>query len=409
MSAPVVVVLCMGGVGHVHALRPLIADLCARGCVVHVLTDAAFAQTVTALGAHFVDLYAERPLAAADATSLPVPSRWVTFAAVYAESLCATVAALSPALVIYDTFTLAGPVVARRLGLPYVNVCIHHASPPARMRAALARDPRVATSAACHAAVRLLREREGMRDANPFSYCEAFSPYLNVYCQSEEFLPAGDRAAFAPLAFYGALLAPVDRAPGAPLFPVPRRGLRLYVAFGTVVWWYFEAAALQVLQTVKQALASEDVDVIVGLGGHALPAAARATLAADHVRLAPFADQDTALAEADAFLTHHGVNSTHEAIVRGTPMLSYPFFGDQPGLAEHCQALGLAVALSDAPQTPLDGARLRAALRRVTAAERAAFAARLATARAWELRTIAERPRVLDRLLALAGAEGAPA
>ncbi len=403
MSGAAIVVMCMGGVGHVHALRPLIAGLCARGRAVHVLTHADFRPLVEALGAHFVDLYAGRPLDAADATSIPVPSRWVTFAAVYADSLCAAVAALSPDLLIYDTFTVAGPLVARQLGIPYVNVCIHHASPPARMRAALDRDPRVATSAACRAAVAVLRTRYGMPDANPFSYCEATSPHLNLYSAPEEFLPVEDRPAFAPLAFFGCLTEPLERAPGPAVFPEPRRATRLYVAFGTVVWWYFEATALAALHTLVQALAADDVDVLVGLGGHRLSAAARDMLRGAHVDVRDHADQDVALAEADVFLTHHGTNSTHEAIVRGTPMLSYPFFGDQPGLARHCQQLGLAVALTDAPQAPLDGARLRAALRRLIE-ERAAFAARLATARTWEVRTIAERPQVLDRILSLASA-----
>lgn len=402
-----VVVMCMGGVGHVQALLPLIGGLRARGCEVHVLTDAAFQAKVESTGAHFIDLYRHHPLDAADATSMPVPSRWVTFAAVYAEPLCVAVAALSPAVILYDTFTLAAPVVARRLGLPYVNVCVHHASPPARMRAALNADPRVATSAACRAAVRVLRDEHGMADANPFSYCEATSPHLNVYCGPEEFLPPADRAAFAPLAFFGSLGEPVDGPPGPAVFPTPRRGTRLYASFGTVIWRYFEAIALDVLSAMSRAVAGRDIDVLVSLGGHPLPAAARASLVAANVQVVDSVDQLAALAEADVFLTHHGINSTHEAILRGTPMLSYPFFGDQPGLARHCQELGLAIALADAPLAPLDGPRLLAALERV-ARERASFAARLAAARAWELRTIAARPLVLDRILGLARAGAAP-
>ena len=41
--------------------------------------------------------------------------------------------------------------------------------------------------------------------------------------------------------------------------------------------------------------------------------------------------------EADLFVTHHGLNSTHEAIFNRVPMLSYPFFWDQPGLAAECR------------------------------------------------------------------------
>ena len=51
------------------------------------------------------------------------------------------------------------------------------------------------------------------------------------------------------------------------------------------------------------------------------------------------------------FVTHHGLNSTHEAIYHRTPMLSYPFFGDQPYLANRCRDLGLSVPLVDTWRT----------------------------------------------------------
>src|SRR5262245_53529348 len=137
------VVMCMGGIGHVQALLPLVAGLITRGHVVHVMTRGEYRARVDNVGARFVDLYPDRSLEAADATSIPIPSRFVTFAATYAESLRREVAALDPALIVYDMFTLAGPVTARLLGIPYVSFCSNHAPVPARMIAALRRDPRV--------------------------------------------------------------------------------------------------------------------------------------------------------------------------------------------------------------------------------------------------------------------------
>ena len=177
------VAMCMGGIGHVQALLPLVSGLGARGYVVHVMTRGEYQARVEDVGARFVDLYAERSLEGADATSIPIPSRFVTFAATYAESLCREVAALDPALIVYDMFTLAGPVTARLLGIPYVNFCSNHAPVPARMIAALRRDPRVAISAECHAAVKRLQQAHGMSGASPFSYYETLSPYLNVYAE----------------------------------------------------------------------------------------------------------------------------------------------------------------------------------------------------------------------------------
>jgi UDP:flavonoid glycosyltransferase YjiC (YdhE family) len=150
---------------------------------------------------------------------------------------------------------------------------------------------------------------------------------------------------------------------------------------------------------IAESAADLDVDLVVGLGGHRA-AATRAALDAPDVRVVEFADQWTALREADIFITHHGLNSTHEAIFHEVPMLSYPLFADQPLLARRCQELGLAIPLVDRPRAPVHPARLRAALRRI-ADERGAFARRLADARAWELRTIAGRGAVLDRMLAL--------
>ena len=70
-----IVVVCMGGIGHVQILLPVISGLASRGRVVHVMTRSDFRTQVEGAGARFVDLYAHRPLDAVDATSIPFPSR----------------------------------------------------------------------------------------------------------------------------------------------------------------------------------------------------------------------------------------------------------------------------------------------------------------------------------------------
>ena len=382
-------------------LLPLIQGLAGRGCPVHALVDPRFADDVVGAGARFVDLFAEGPLDEIDNQSVPVPSRYVTFAAVRTPAITKRLAALRPRLIVYDTFSVVAPLVARRLGVPAVNVCCGHAMVPAGTLADLARDPRVNTSAACLGAVSRLREEHGLVDASPFSYVSGLSPHLNVYGEPPQFLTAEERAAFEPILFFGSL-APTLREGrrSAPVFRSPGGLRRIYVSFGSVVWKYFQSEAEAALRAVASAVLKLDADVVVTLAGHALTPATRSTLAGAGIRVERWVDQWSVLQEADLFLTHHGLNSTHEAIYHRVPMLSYPFFTDQPALARRCQQLGLAVALAPAPRARLPAGGIEAAIQRLDD-DRAGFAARLEEARRWELETIKGRDLVLDRICAL--------
>jgi MGT family glycosyltransferase len=388
-----VVVFCMPGEGHIQRFLPLIQGLSARGRTVHVLAHRRYRAQVERVGGCFFDLFTRYPVDAADATSFPLATRLVTFAGVYAESLSAALAALGPGVVVYDTFAVVAPLIARRLRIPYVNVCC-------RTVAAFRQEPRVAISPECWAAAERLRDVHGIHGANPFSFAENQSPFLNVYCEPPEFLDAADRAAFEPITFFGSLAPDLREGNAVEVFPRTRRGPRIYVSFGTVIWRYYEALARAALEVISRTCADFGVDVVISLGRHKLEAAARVALERPNVQVVDYADQWAALRQADVFITHHGLNSTHEAIFHEVPMLSYPFFGDQPAQARCCQDLGLAVPLTTEPRAPLDRATLLAAMQRLSD-EREEFAARLAEARSWELRTIAERGAVIDRILGL--------
>jgi UDP:flavonoid glycosyltransferase YjiC (YdhE family) len=355
-----------------------------------------------------VDLFARHPLEAADATSRPVPCRYVTFAAHYAAPLVEEVGRLRPALIVYDTFAVVGRVLGRALGIPYVNVCVGHNMSPARAVQSLEGDPRVAPSEACLRAVAALRDRWGLPDAGPFAYFTGLSPFLNLYGEPPEFLRPEDRAPFEPLAFFGSLPAPGTAGPSPAPAPPRRDGeeearLRVYASFGTVVWRYYEADARRALTALSAALGERaDARVVVSLGGHALPDGTRTRLARPNVRIETYVDQWRVLQDATVFVTHHGLNSTHEAVFHGVPMLSYPFSANQQGLAARCRELGLAIPLVDAPRGAIDATGVHAALAELDA-RAAEVRTSLGRARAWELDVIRGRDAVIRRILALAG------
>jgi UDP:flavonoid glycosyltransferase YjiC (YdhE family) len=396
------VVFCMPQRGHFSRLRPLISGLAGAGVPTYVFSDPIFREHVERAGGRFVDLFAGRPIEGADATSIPMPCRYVSFAGHYAEDVSQEVAALRPAIVVHDTFALIATVVANHLALPRVNVCAGHNYVPAPTPEAL-RLPRVSISDECWRAVRVLRERHGLSEVTPFSYVSALSPDLNVYCEPPEFLRPEERAPFEPVAFFGSLSIKDigGETISSSLFGADCGSrLRIYASFGTVVWRYYEAEALRALEVLSEAVSDMEGAVALVSLGDGGPTKHMARLARRNVRVESYADQWKALREASVYLTHQGLNSTHEAIFQETPMISYPFFADQPSLAARCQELGLAVPLVEVLRGPVGAGEVRSALARV-ATEREAMRARLAEARRWELETIRGRRAVIERIVGL--------
>ena len=386
--------------GHLQRTLPIIESIACRGHAVHIFTDRRFAQMVVHAGGTFHDLFAEGPLEEIDAESFPVPSRYVTFAAARAEAVAARVAVLAPGLIMYDTFAVIARVVAGLLGLPAINICACHAMVPSQAIAAMANDSRVRTARACHDAAALLCARFGIPDASPFSYLDGVSHVLNLYGEPPQFLRASDRAAFEPVAFFGSL-APDLHAPKPEPSPFHvGNGPRIYVSFGSVVWRYFAPIAESVLERLADETSGTGADVVVSTSGHSPSPQTAKRLVRAAFRVEPFVDQWHVLRHADLFITHQGLNSTHEAIWHGVPMLSCPFFADQPALAECCRDLGLAVPLWTAPGASIEPGLMRAQLAALLA-DAEGIKARLARARTWEVQTIAGRGAIIDRLLSL--------
>ncbi len=398
----------MPEIGHFQRLCPLISGLSGSGVTAHVFTHAMFKPQVERAGGVFFDLFSRYPLERADHESLPLPSRYVTFAAKHAEEIRRDVEKTGASLVIHDAFAVVGRVVASLLDIPRVNVCAGHNMAPARILAALSADPWVRTSRACLDAVRVLRESYGMTDATPFSYLSSLSPHLNVYCEPPEFLEGRERPGFEPLAFYGSL-------PGANGQPEGGRGripcftsgggrdTKVYVSFGTVVWRYYAAEAVRALSTIAAAFADlRELEAIISLGGAEVAENTVAGWTRPNISVQSYVDQWNLLREAGVFITHHGLNSTHEAIFHRVHMVSYPFFMDQPAMAEKCRRFGLAVPLADWPREAFGEDQVRAVLARL-AEEREATRAALGRAREWELAVMDGRPAVHRRILELMG------
>ena len=403
VTAPLVAVFCMPEVSHLRRLLAVVAGLTRRDVAVTVYTDARFQEPVERVGGRFVDLFAalSRRGGGRHVPTRAVPLR--SFAGHYAEALMEEMAQLRPSLIVYDTFAMIGFVLGRGLGIPYVNVCAGHDMSPAHAIARLEHDSRLALSEAGRRAIDRLRDRWGVLDASPHSYMTSVSPFLNLYCEPEVFLSQDARQALEPIAFFGSLPPAAMRldGDGGAWGPSDGAALRVYASCGSVAWRYYADEAFGALAALAEATATTgDARALISLGGHPLPAQLRARLRHPGVDVADYVDQWRVLQGASLFVTHHGLNSTHEAIYHGVPMLSYPFFGDQPRLAARCRDLGLAIPVVDAPRAPVTAEDFRRAFGQA-AASAPRLARALARAREWEQEVLEARESVIDQVLAL--------
>jgi UDP:flavonoid glycosyltransferase YjiC (YdhE family) len=240
-SRPVIAVFTIPDPTHFVLTLNLAAGLVATGADVRVLAHPSQAHAVEDAAATFVDLFGRFPVEAADDVSRPLPSRYVTHAAHWADAVASVTREPRPTLVVQEVFSVIGRVVATALGVPRVAFKTHHDPDPARAVAELAREARVATDPRCHAGVAVLRERYGIVDASPFSYLTGHSDVLNVLAEPPEYLSPQERAGLEPLAFYGSLPYDLGERPAQARRASDR--CRIVVSFGTIIWRYYTAEA----------------------------------------------------------------------------------------------------------------------------------------------------------------------
>jgi MGT family glycosyltransferase len=385
--------------GHVSPAVAFGRELVMAGAKVHAFSTQQFSTLFRAADIEFHDLYEKRPIDEADASSIPVPCRYVTFAATFGDSLSESIGRLRPDIIVYESFAVVALVVSRKLGIPAVSIIASHNMPPGQTIAELERDPRVDVSQACRDAVEQLQSKYGIADASPFSYANALSPLLNVIPEPEQFYLSDETTPFAPCVFFGCIdINDRERASHFPGGPSQSRANNIYACFGTVASRYYQPAIVAAIKAIADAARQHpEMLFTISLGGYQI----NEIHVPSNVRILPFVDQWEILQQSEVYITHHGMNSTHEAVYLKTPMISYPLLYDQPKLALRCQQLGLAVPLVKELRAKFEAADLINSILDVRR-DRAAMIDRLETAHHWELQAVEKRGDAVQQVLDLA-------
>ena len=112
----------------------------------------------------------------------------------------------------------------------------------------------------------------------------------------------------------------------------------IYISLGTII-----RGDIAFFQNCIEAFRGEEVDVIISVGKKFEQKKLKNV--PTNIYIYPSVPQVDVLDVADVFVTHGGMNSVSESLVKGTPMVVIPFVSDQPVNATQIEVLGLGKRL----------------------------------------------------------------
>jgi len=331
-----VLVVCIPLAGHLNPLKPLIGAFVDAGDEVLVASGPDVRPEVVAAGAEFAPAghgfgwWFER--LGARTRAMPgdglAPDRILSYflPRVFGEAALedmvdgalGAATEFSPDLVVFDTFALAGPLVADIVGAPSVNIPV--TLPLARTELELLDD------AVCPMWRAFGRRSPGLAGIYRGLTADLWPAGLNV-----RDVDGGTRLALRP--------CPVPRG--------PRRSTdepTVYVTLGTLY-----GGSTDVFREVLRGLASEPVRVVVTVGADQDPAALDGI--AVNARVERYLDHAELLPTCSAVVHHGGSGTMFGALANGIPQVVIPQGADNYINADAVASAALGVALRPADLT----------------------------------------------------------
>ncbi len=354
-----IAVLSVPAYGHLNPILPIARELVRRGHDVTVFNEAGFAPLIEATGARFA---AYPPVLHLDdfARTLRDGDMVAWIEMIFRATgplLTAMLEALEadpPDVIVHDGVALWGEILAARLRRPAVSISTTFTSDAMpRTAGEFVRDtlgivPRLPGFIAGFHAI----ARHGLRHLPHTLPLVPRRGTLTLMLTSRAFHPPSRWRDHPSLRFVGCAIAPDTRPERLDLGWRDGRPL-LYISLGTL-----HHGNAGFFDTCIAAFADFDGQVLVSVGrGTDL---SRYAGAPDHFTFAEAVPQLAVLAETSVFLTHGGLNSIHEALWHGVPMVAVPQQLEQLHSARAMQAPGAGLVIDGGPGgRPGAAARLR--------------------------------------------------
>lgn len=337
-----IVFFCIPASGHTNPTLGVVRELIARGDEVWYYSYEPMRAAIEATGAHFVACDAYDPqtsLSPADGERVGTDLAFsigliVDMTLALDDAVLADMRALRPDVIVADSVAFWGRLIARKLGVPFVSSTTTFAFN--RHSAKVMKQGGAGLLAMLKATPRINRELRRLREKgydvkNVFSVIANDNDTDTIVYTAPVFQPCAETFS-ARCAFVGPSMRPVTE-------PLERADKpTVFISLGTVV-----NRRPAFYRNCIEALRDMPCRVIMAVGEQT-DIAALGPLP-ENFTAAPRVDQMAALAVADVFLTHCGMNSVNEALYNGVPLVLFPQTPEQQGVANRANALGAGLPL----------------------------------------------------------------
>jgi MGT family glycosyltransferase len=338
-----IILMGVPGHGHVNPTLPIMQRLIAGGVQVLAYNTEDFRAKISATGAEF-RAYPDTVLTA-ESIAHAVETHLVNVTQILFEASLTLTAFMvgeigreAPDLVIFDSICLWGLQAARISGLPSIASITTFVQEGVKLRNSW-RDTWHLVGGALLRLPKLLKARSALvqrygRASLPEKYIFPCTGHLNIVYTIRELQPPTP-VIDATFRFVGPSLPQRDQEPTLPL----PDGRVIYISLGTI-----HTNNLQFFASCFEAFAEEPGCFILSAGAQAEHLKPPANfIVCSHL------PQLEVLQRADLFITHAGMNSLHESLYFGVPMVMVPQQMEQVMNARIAQMHDLGIVLGDHP------------------------------------------------------------
>ena len=327
--------------GHTNPTLGVVRELVSRGHQVWYYSYNMMRERIESAGAAFIscDDGMEQKLSPKDAVRVGKDLAFSTKILVDTtlaldEKVCADMKQLRPDCIVADSMAVWGKAVAMKLGIPFVASTTTFAFNQHSARIMKQSAGEMLRMLFSMPAISRQIKRLQKKDYPVKSVLDILQNDDNTHTvvyTSPEFQPSSETFS-DKYAFVGPSIRPAAE-------PVEKKRDKLiYISMGTV-----NNDMMPLYKRCLSALADTDYQVIMSVGS-LVPIAEFGALP-ENISVFPYVDQIAVLQQADAFVSHCGMNSASESLYFGVPLVMLPQTSEQGGVAERVYQLGAGIKL----------------------------------------------------------------